>query len=85
MECDNQMQKMVQVWQLINLQIKTQAEVISDVYSTVSDILPPMIHSIQTINHVMKEMNACTADDNERQRKEQMFTTINDTMNAFNN
>jgi hypothetical protein len=85
MDYDNQIQKMVQAWHLINLQIKTQAEAISDVYTTVSDTLPPIIQAIQTINHVMKEMNRNTADDNERQQKERMFTKINDTINIFNN
>ncbi|CAF2962996.1 unnamed protein product [Rotaria sp. Silwood2] len=85
MECDNQIQKMVQGWQLINLQIKTQAEAISDVYTTVSETLPVIIQSIQTINYVMKEMNGNTINDNERQAKENMFTTINDTINTFNN
>jgi hypothetical protein len=85
MECDNQIQRMAQGWQLINLQIKTQAEAISDIYTTVSETLPPIIQSIQIINNTIKETNGNPADDNERIPKENMFTTINDTINSFNN
>ena len=84
MEYDNQIQKMVQGWQLINLQIKTQAEAISDVYATVAETLPSMIQSIQIINQVVKELNGNTTNDNERQARENTITTIDGTINTFN-
>jgi hypothetical protein len=64
---------MVQRLQLISLQIKTQTSAILDAYTTVSETLPSMIQSIQTINDIMKEMNINIADDEERQQKERIL------------
>ncbi len=85
MECDNQFQKMFQCWQIVNLQIKSQADAITDIYSAVTETLPPITQSIQIIINVMKELNRTTADENERQLKEHTFTTINDTIVTINN
>ncbi|CAF2957380.1 unnamed protein product [Rotaria sp. Silwood2] len=85
MEHETQMQKLAQGWQLINLQFKTQAEAIVDIYTTLSEILPPVIQSIQTINHAVKETNKFDTDENERQRKEIIYGTINETISSLNN
>ena len=85
MEHEKQIQKVVQEWQLFNLQIKTEAEAISHIYTTVAGILPPMIQSIQIMNQVMKEMNGDTVNNNERQARENMITTVNATIITFNN
>ncbi|CAF3382710.1 unnamed protein product [Rotaria socialis] len=85
MEHESQMQKIAQGWQLINLQFKTQAEAIVDIYTTLSEILPPAIKSIQTINHAVKEFNKFETDENERQRKELTYATINETISSLNN
>ncbi|CAF4738652.1 unnamed protein product [Rotaria socialis] len=77
--------KIAQGWQLINLQFKTQAEAIVDIYTTLSEILPPAIKSIQTINHAVKEFNKFETDENERQRKELTYATINETISSLNN
>ncbi|CAM4852262.1 unnamed protein product [Rotaria magnacalcarata] len=53
MKHESQIQKIAQGWKLINLQFKTQAEAIVDIYTTLSEILPPAIQSIQTINHAV--------------------------------
>ena len=82
---EKQTQKMTQEWQLFNLQVKTQAEAISDIYTTVAEILPPMIQCIQIMNQVMNEMNSVTGDDKERQARGNMITSVNATINTFNN
>ncbi|CAF3332782.1 unnamed protein product [Rotaria sp. Silwood2] len=85
MELETQTQRLTQGWQLINLQFETQAEAILDIYTTLSEILPPVIHTIQKINHVVKETNKFDADENERQRKEIIYGTINETISSLNN
>ncbi|CAF4523769.1 unnamed protein product, partial [Rotaria socialis] len=54
-EHETQKQEMTQSWQLINLQFKTQAEAIVDIYTTISEILPPVVQSLQTINQISQE------------------------------
>ncbi|CAF4686198.1 unnamed protein product [Rotaria socialis] len=75
---------MTQSWQLINLQFKTQAEAIVDIYTTISEILPPVVQSLQTINQVIEEINRNVIDENERQRKQIIFTTIKETIFSLN-
>ncbi|CAF2200092.1 unnamed protein product [Rotaria magnacalcarata] len=85
MKHEPQIQKIPQGWELINLQFKTQAEAIVDIYTTLSESLPPAIQSIQTINHAMKESNKFETGENERQRKELIYATINETISLLNN
>ncbi|CAF2035024.1 unnamed protein product [Rotaria magnacalcarata] len=85
MEHETQIQKLAQGWQIINLQFKTQAEAIVEIYTILSEILPPVLQSIQTINHVIKETNKFDTDENERQRKELVYGTINETRSSLNN
>ncbi|CAF3458508.1 unnamed protein product [Rotaria socialis] len=83
-EHETQKQEMTQSWQLINLQFKTQAEAIVDIYTTISEILPPVVQSLQTINQVIEEINRNVIDENERQRKQIIFTTIKETIFSLN-
>ncbi|CAF1431221.1 unnamed protein product, partial [Didymodactylos carnosus] len=81
---DNQMKRIAQGWQLLNLQIKTQAEAVIDVYTVVCEIVPPITQSIQIVNQVLEKVNCNVNDVNERQQNDQMLTTTNYIINALN-
>ncbi|CAF2032506.1 unnamed protein product [Rotaria magnacalcarata] len=76
---------MIQGWQLINIQFKTQAEAIDDLYSAVSEILHPMFQSIQALNHAVEEMNIRTRDENETHQRTNTFNTIQETISSLSN
>ena len=84
-EGEKQMQKMIQGWHLINLQIKTQAGAISNVYNVISETLPPILQSLQIITHIIKESCSYGNNDDERKQKENTFISVNDIMNTCNN
>ena len=83
--CEKQTQKMIQGWHLINIQIKTQAEAITDMYNVISDALPPILQSIQIITQIIKGRCSNGNNDEERKQEENTFISINDLMNTCNN
>lgn len=80
LENKNQLQKMTQTWQLVHLQMKSQTDAITNLYTTVNETLIPIIQSIQTISSVMKKLNQNLKDKEEQKLNVNTFTVINDTM-----
>jgi membrane-associated HD superfamily phosphohydrolase len=71
---------MTQTWQLIHLQMKSQSDAVTNLYTTVKETLKPIIQSIQTISNVMKRIKRNLEDKDEQQLNENASTVINDTM-----
>ncbi|UJR18407.1 hypothetical protein I4U23_005312 [Adineta vaga] len=84
-EQEKQTQKMVEEWQLFNLQIKTQAEAMSDMYTNINEIIPPMLQSIEITNQVMEKFNNEMTNKKEKQTRETMIKTIGTTLTMVNN
>jgi hypothetical protein len=57
---------MTQTWQLIHLQMKSQSDAITNLYTTVKETLTLIIQSIQTISNVMKRINRNLEDKDEQ-------------------
>lgn len=83
LENKNHLQKMTQTWQLIHLQMKSQSDAVTNLYSTVKETLTPIIQSIQTISNVMKKLNRNLEDKDEQQLNENASSVINDTMGTL--
>jgi hypothetical protein len=83
-ENKSQLQKMTQTWQLIHVQMKSQSDAITNLYTTVNETLTPIIQSIQTMSNVMKSLSRKLDDKDEQQINENTSTIINDTMATLN-
>ncbi|CAF4482468.1 unnamed protein product [Didymodactylos carnosus] len=78
-----QAKKVAETWKLFNLQIKTQAEAVTDVYTTVCEVLPPVIQSLQILNRILWGMNINVADKDEKKQNDQMLDATNNTISTL--
>ncbi|CAF1624048.1 unnamed protein product [Rotaria magnacalcarata] len=81
---EEQFKQITQVCQLINLHFKSQREAITSINNMLADTLPSVVQSIQTLNHLIQENSKIITNDNERQQKEIIHNTINETLSAIN-
>ncbi|CAF1186396.1 unnamed protein product [Adineta ricciae] len=84
MEFDKQTQKMTEEWQLFNLQIKTQSEVMSDMYSNMNEILPPILDSIKIISDVILNINNESINTKEKHTRESLVKSVITTTSTLN-
>ncbi|CAF1463296.1 unnamed protein product [Didymodactylos carnosus] len=79
-----QVQATTQHIQLFNLQNKIQTEAITDIYTTVCEVMPPIIQTMQLFHRVLEKQNTNVhVDEHERQDNNQILAETLITINTL--
>lgn len=78
-----QWNNLIQNSQLVHLQMKTQAEAITNLYEVLNETLTPTINSIQLITNIMTNSNKYITNINDKQENELIFMNLNDNFKTL--